>query len=223
MSGTESHVGLARRSLLARLGAGVAAFAAGASTTKAQSTASPWQPARHAQDDWLDEIAGGHRFVLDTTTAAGFRGAMQYANNYFMANESAYGLKDSDLAVVIMARHFSTVFGYTDAVWAKYGTELSQLIDFTDRETGQPPSVNVYASGGSVSLDGLAERGVHFAVCQMATRVFAGGITRRTGGDADAIYSELASNLIPNSHLVSAGIVTIARAQERGYAFSYTG
>ena len=148
---------------------------------------------------------------------------MQYAHNYFIANESAYDLKDSDLAVVLMARHSSTPLAYNDAMWAKYGTELSQIINFTDRETGEPPTKNVYLSGGSISLDRLSKRGVHFAVCQMATRVFAGGIARRTSGDADIIYTELASNLIESSHLVSAGIVTVNRAQERGYAFAYTG
>ena len=39
-----------------------------------------------------------------------------------------------------------------------------------------------------------------------------------TGGDADTIYNELAANLIPNSHLVPAGIVAVNRAQERGYS-----
>ena len=224
MSDMNSKRRLARRSLLTRLGAGGAAFAAAVSVPRAQSAGGQsWQPARHAQDDWLDEVAGQHRFVLDTTTPDGFRGAMQYAHNYFIANESAYGLKDSDLAVVLMARHSSTPFAYNDAMWAKYGAALSELIKFTDRETGQPPTVNVYASRGAISLDSLSKRGVHFAVCQMATRVFAGGIARRTGGDANTIYTDLASNLIENSNLVSAGIVTVNRAQERGYAFAYTG
>ena len=26
-----------------------------------------WQPERHTQDDWLDQIPGKHRLVFDTT------------------------------------------------------------------------------------------------------------------------------------------------------------
>ena len=36
--------------------------------------------------------------------------ALQFASNYFTANQDAYGLKESDLAVVIVARHKATVF-----------------------------------------------------------------------------------------------------------------
>jgi hypothetical protein len=45
----------------------------------------------------------------------------------------------------------------------------------------------------------------------------------RTKGNTDAIYSELATNLIPNSHLAAAGVVAVNRAQEYGYSFMYAG
>ena len=61
---------------------------------------------------------------------------------------------------------------------------------------------------------------MHFAVCQMATRRFAGVIANANKLDVEAVYTELASNLVKNSHLVPAGIVAINRAQERGYAFA---
>jgi hypothetical protein len=57
----------------------------------------------------------------------------------------------------------------------------------------------------------------------MATRVFAEGLARRVSGDADAIHKELMANLIGNSHPVSAGIVTVNRAQERGYTLANGG
>jgi intracellular sulfur oxidation DsrE/DsrF family protein len=71
-----------------------------------------------------------------------------------------------------------------------------------------------------VTIDALVARGVHFAVCEMATRRFANAIATATKGDADAIFEELSSNLIRNAHLVTAGIVAVNRAQERGYAFA---
>ena len=223
---------VARRSFLARLGAGMtmagATLAAGVSPVQAQSSGSGrWQPARHAQDDWMDQIAGKHRFVFDTTSAAGFGAALLYANNFFVANESGYGLKDPDAAVIIIARHFSTPFAYNDAIWAKYGATLAQAISFDDPKTKQRPTVNVYNAAGydglasmGTTVDTLIKRGVQFGVCQMATRFFAGNLARANGGNADAVYAEVVANLIGNSRLVPAGIVAVNRAQERGYSLA---
>ena len=114
--------GLARRLFLARLGASagmVSATIAASPAAMAQVVAdAPWRPTRHAQDDWLDKIPGQHRFVFDSTSTDGMASALRFANNYYIVNSDAYGLKDSDLAVLIVARHKSTPFGYNDAMWA---------------------------------------------------------------------------------------------------------
>jgi intracellular sulfur oxidation DsrE/DsrF family protein len=234
--GNSSRSPVARRSFLSRIGAGMTMFGAtlvaGESTTAAQSAASSgWQPGRHAQDDWLDQVPGRHRFVFDTTSPAGFGASLLYTNNFFLANQTGYGLGNGDVAVVIVARHNSTPFAYTDAIWAKYSASLARGAGFDDPKTKQQPVINVYnAAGygallpsGGTTLDSLVKRGVHFAVCQMATRRFAGIIAEATGGTTDAVYNELVANLIPNSHMVPAGIVAVNRAQERGYAFAHGG
>jgi intracellular sulfur oxidation DsrE/DsrF family protein len=219
---------MARRSFLSRLGIGAGILGAGAvSSTAVMAEASAdasWRPARHDQDDWLDKIPGQHRYVFDTTTADGMGLALRFAWNYFTANQTGYGLKDSDLAVVLVLRHKATSFGYKDAIWAKYGKPLSEQAEFVDPKTKQPPTVNVYAVESDVgeqsrSLGDLIKKGVHFGVCQMATRNISGRIARATGGDADAIFKELAANLVDNARLVPAGIVAVNRAQERGYSF----
>jgi len=220
---------MARRSFMVRLGAGAGILGATAiSTPLAASPAAsdaPWHPARHAQDDWYDQIPGQHRIVFDTTTPDGMALALRFANNYFGANQSAYGLKDSDLAVVIVTRHRSTSFGYTDAMWAKYGKQLSEQAEFTDPKTKEAPKINVYAgppdgSDQSGVMDALIKKGVQFAVCQMASRAIAGRIAKATGSDTDTIFKEIGANLIPNSHFVPAGIIAVNRAQERGYSFA---
>lgn len=229
MSGNWLQSLMARRSFLARLGAAAGVLGAtGISSPLAAAQAAsdaPWRPARHTQDDWYDKIPGQHRFVFDTTTPDGMALALRFANNYFTANQSAYGLKDSDLAVVIVARHRSTSFGYTDAIWAKYGKQLSEQAEFTDPKTKEPPKINVYAgpadgSDQSGTMDALIKKGVQFAVCQMASRAIAGRIAKSAGGDADAIFKEIGANLIPNAHFVAAGIVAVNRAQEKGYSFA---
>jgi intracellular sulfur oxidation DsrE/DsrF family protein len=227
----ESNSRLVRRSFLSVLG--LTAAAAGTVGTilpaGAQSSNRRFEPSRHAKDDWLDQVPGQHRFVFDTTTPQAAGGALLYANNFFTANKSGYNLDPVDLAVVIVMRHFSTPFAYNDAMWAKYGAHFSELVEFTDPKTKQAPATNLYNAAGygfslpnfGTTLDSLVQRRVQFAVCDMATHFFAGALADKTKTVADNVYDELAANLIPNSHLVPAGIVAVNRAQERGYAFSY--
>jgi intracellular sulfur oxidation DsrE/DsrF family protein len=225
-----------RRSFLSRLAAGAAVVGgtvfrsepAAAQSSSAASGASAWRPARHAQDDWLDQIPGSHRFIIDTTSPSALGSALLYANNFFVANQSGYGLGNADAAVVIVMRHNSTPFGYNEAIWAKYGGPIGDASSFDDPKTKARPSTNVYNASGygtslpnfGITLEALIGRGVHFAVCQMATRRIAGVIATARGSSADDIYTELVSNLIRNSHMVPAGIVSVSRAQERGYTLA---
>jgi intracellular sulfur oxidation DsrE/DsrF family protein len=126
-------------------------------------------------------------------------------------------------------RHFSTPFAYNDMIWAKYGAGFSEALHFADPKTKQAPTANLYNSAAygltlpnfGTTLDSLIQKGVNFAVCDMATHFFAGTIAEKTKGNADAVYRELVANVIPNSHMVPAGIVAVNRAQERGYTFAY--
>lgn len=220
---------MARRMFLARLsvGAGViGASVVSSPTTGAQTAAgAPWRPARHTQDDWYDKIPGVHRYLFDSSSAEGMGWALQFASNYFTANQEVYGLKDSDLAVVIVARHKSTSFAYNDAIWAKYGKQISEQAEFMDPKTKEPPKINVYGPAGETpqagKMDALIKKGVQFAVCQMSTRGIAGRIARANGVDTDSVVKEITSNLIGNAHMVPAGILAVNRAQERGYSFVY--
>jgi intracellular sulfur oxidation DsrE/DsrF family protein len=209
----------ARRAFLSGVGAGAVAAVTtvGANAQQQPAKAGSWQPARHTQDDWMDQLAGVHRFVIDTTTPAGFDSALLYAGNYYNANHSGYALEDSDLAVILVARHDSTPFAYNDTVWAQYGPSFVRRSGFVDVNTKQPPVVNIYRS----SLQALLQRGVHLAVCQMATKFLASTIARASGANADTVYAELTANLMSNAHMVPAGIVALNRAQERGYAFAH--
>lgn len=211
-----------RRSFLTRFGAAAAAISLGASHANAQTPSAAdgrWQPARDAKDDWFDQLPGKHRLFFDTLTAQGLSEAQAFANNYFAGSKSGYGLEASDLAVVICLRHRATPFAFSDALWAKYGAALGDSLKFTDPKTNEAPIVNVYQS----SLDALVKRGVHFAVCDMASHRFAGVIARKVDGNADAIYKEMTGNVVGNAHFAAAGIIAVNRAQERGYSIAYAG
>lgn len=227
---------LARRSFVSRVGAGLAAFtgafATPASVASAQpASATPWQPARHAQDDWFDTLPGQHRVFFDATSPTGAGEAITFANNFLVASRQGYGLAESENAVVIGLRHWATVFAFSDAIWAKYGAHIAERIHFTDPKTQAAPTINVYQAAGygmqlpnrGTTLSDMLRRGAHFAICDMGTNAFAGLIAAKVNGTTKDIYDELRANAIGNAHFVAAGIVAVNRAQERGYAISHIG
>ena len=99
---------LARRSFFSKFGFGLlggAAAGAAAAPLQAQSAeGSRFDAMRHAQDDWLD-LPGKHRYIFDAPNPDGFAIAIQFTTTYYNINVNDYGLKDSDIAVVLVARH----------------------------------------------------------------------------------------------------------------------
>ena len=187
-----------RRSFLTRFGVVAAAFGLGnTNALAAQDTAARWQPAREATDDWFDQVPGKHRIFFDVLTVQGTSDALGFTGNYFDASESGYGLDSTDVAVVICLRHMSTPLAFGDVFWTKYGAVLGEAIKLNDPKTGQPSIVNTHRA----ALDALVKRGVHFAVCDMASHRFAGMVARRTDGNAEAVYKEMTASVIGNSRM----------------------
>src|SRR3954471_5278935 len=198
----------ARRSFLARfsgIAAGLGIAAVDARAQDAQpGTASPqarWQPARDAKDDWFDQIPGKHRLLFDTLTDAGLHEARGFANNYFDASKSGYGLEQTDLAVVVCLRHFATPFAFTDVFWAKYGPIVAESLKLADPTLTTNPH--------KTPLEALGKRGVHYAVCDMASHRYAGLIARKADTDAETVYKDMAAHLVGNAHFVAAGIIAV--------------
>ncbi len=208
-----------RRALVTGMGA-AAAMAWSGSPASAQA-GTPFQPSRHEKDLWMDRVPGKHRMILDVTTAGGVGEAIGYAGNLFTGNNLGYGLEDGDLSMIVCLRHYATLFAFTDPVWAKLGKQMATMIKYESR-TGEPPAANPHNTAPRPSLDALAKRGVQFIVCDMATNRFARGLAG-SGGDAAAVYKEMAANMIANSRLVPAGVVGVTRAQEFGYSLLFVG
>jgi intracellular sulfur oxidation DsrE/DsrF family protein len=211
--------GKGRRQLVAGLGAAATAVAMGA-RSGAQAP-KPFEPARHAQDDWMDKLPGTHRVILDVTTPPAMPDAIRFAGNLFTGHQTGYDVAEKDLAIIIVLRHSATAHGYTDAIWSKYGKSMG---GGSDDPAAPPPTANPYDSGERMQLSGLAKRGVHFIICGSASL----GLARRiagASGNADATIKEMTANLIPNSHIVVgvAGVVPLAHAQERGYSYLFVG
>jgi len=224
---------------MARLGAGLAAFSgalavpsnASAQNTDGRRAGEAWQPARHPQDDWLEQIPGKHRFFFDATTPAGTGDALSFTSNFLYASAFGYQLAEEENAVVICLRHWATPFAFSDAIWAKYGGVLSEQTKFLDPKTSAAPIVNVFLTKGygfllnnrENTFTDAVRRRMHFAVCDMATRRYAGLIAAKLALKTDDVYGELQGSAHANSHFVAAGIVAVNRAQERGYAIQYLG
>jgi len=210
-----------RRSLLT--GAAAAAAVSLTSTRAAAQAPGPrFQPARHSQDEWLDTVPGKHRTFIDCASVGAAGAGMLYANNLYVANAKGYQLKEADVAVVVCLRHFATIFAFNDAIWAKYGQALSEAVTFVDPKTKQAPTKNLLDDAGYSQLpvstiSAVVKRGTQFAVCDMATNMLAGLVATSTKGVQEAIYQEFVRNLIPNSHLMAAGVVAVNRAQEYSY------
>ncbi|HEY7286735.1 MAG TPA: hypothetical protein VH497_14910 [Vicinamibacterales bacterium] len=210
-----------RRSFLSRVG-GAAAFmntAPAQSPSETRQARSSFEPARHAQDDWFDELPGKHRIIFDTFMSDMFGEAVGFVGNYVNVNKTAYELTDKDMAVVLTVRHQTAPFGFNDAMWAKYGKQFSDRMKFVDPKTKEAPSVNVYAA----QLDRLSKSGVHLAICRLTTRAYTQIIATAFNTKADDVFNELAANTVAPGHFVPAGIVAVSRAQERGYTLASIG
>lgn len=222
-----------RRWLLGSLGAvaaGAAVVSASSNAAQSSTPAAGFMPARHALDSWMGEMPGAHRAFLDSSTTNGGITALNYAHNILLVHVDDYGGNESDYALVVCYRHQSTPLGFNDAMWAKYSAAFSAFMGLTDSKTGQAFMVNPLdipgrsdlASRGH-TLSEMAGRGARYAVCNRATHSVSGFLARSTGGNADAIYEELAANLIEHARMVPAGVMAATRAQEYGYSFLYAG
>lgn len=205
-----------RRAIVTGLGAIAAAGALRARTAEAQGASSEsFAPTLHSQDEWMSAMKGQHRIVLDVTSPTGVPDAIRFAGNLLTGHKNGWGVEESDVAVLVCFRHGATPFGYTDAIWSKYGKTI-------DPKAAPPPAVNPYNSGEQTQLAALAKRGVQFMVCGTASRGLAGRIAG-SGGDVEAVLKEMGANLIPSARIVPAGVVAVVHAQERRFALIAVG
>ena len=159
--------------------------------------------------------------MVDTVTAAGVEDAIRFTNNLFNGNKNGYGVDEADMAIVVCLRHRATPLAYVDALWSQYGRILDRRDESGDTTT-PVPTTNRYNTGERAQLSELARRGTQFMVCGTASRAIAQRIAG-ANGNVDAVFKELQAHLIPNGHIVAAGVVGVTHAQERGYTYLYVG
>lgn len=184
-------------------------------------------PPRHPQDAWMDTLGTGHRLVLDATSPAGAIAAVMYGWNFLRTSSGPYGLTDKDHGLMLVLRHDAMVMALPQALWAKYpkiapAPFLNELSDAQSKESVLRPGATE-KTPDAFQLDGLAARGVHFAICQTALDRNAGIVAREAKVDVKTVIAEFTAALPANSHVMPSGITAVQRAQEYGYSHAHTG
>lgn len=219
-----------RRSFLARLAAGAAAFSAipaiAAASCAPEATPPQAAPTGDELDTWLSTMKGTYKVIYDGAQPGGGPDGIIFARNFYKFSQEKLGTKDADMSVIVSFRHFATPYGFTDAMWAKY-PQFAALLKVTDPATKKPAARNVpfhddVEGQPGANLPALAARGAQFTICGAATE-FISKVLAGATGDAKAIETELAANLIPNARMVPAGVVILQRAQKAGFAYTFAG
>jgi intracellular sulfur oxidation DsrE/DsrF family protein len=205
-----------RRSFLTRLAAASTAFA-GALAIPRAADAQPSPPQTHPADAWLDELKGQHKNIYDCLSIENGPTGWSFARNFLTANTGPiYQLTDADLNVIVCVRHFASVYGFNDAMWAKYKLGESQKVS----DGGVPAVKNPQTN----TANALAKRGVIVAICGLATGRIARAVAADAGMTAADVEADLRANLVtPTARVVAAGVVVTNRAQEKGFAYTYVG
>ena len=220
-----------RRSFLARMAAGAAAFGAVPVLAAAASCAPAAAPTvagppPDEMDMWFSDMKGAYKIIYDCTNPGGGPDGILFARNFLTLSQEKLATKDADMSVVVSFRHFATPYGFNDAMWAKY-PPFADLLKVQDPATKKPAARNIplhdeVQGFSGATLPALAARGVHFTVCGAATTFMAGMLAGKTG-DAKAIEAELFANLVPGARVVPAGVVALQRAQKAGFGYTFAG
>ena len=205
-----------RRTFLGRLaavGTAIAGVVALPSSAHAARSRAPTHPA----DAWLDEFNGQHKNIYDCTSVENGPMGWGFARNFLAANTGPiYQLKDADVNAIVCVRHTSSVYGFNDAMWAKYKLGESQKV----MDAGVPAQRNPQVK----MANDLAARGVVVAVCGLSTARIARTVATEAGLNAADVEADLRANLVtPTARVVAAGVIVTNRAQEKGFTYTYVG
>jgi hypothetical protein len=116
-----------RRAIIVGLGTVAAAGALGGRSAQAQESSDSFTPLMHQQDAWMSALRGKHRIVMDVTAPDGLPDAIRFTGNLLAGHKSWWGVEEADVAIIVCLRHGATPFGYTDAIWSKYGKTIDAI------------------------------------------------------------------------------------------------
>jgi hypothetical protein len=175
-------------------------------------------------DNWLKGIKGTHRQLFDSPAPAGGIQLVHILNYYETLNK-AYGVKDAQINAVGTFYGTTTFYGLNDAMWAKY--RIGEFLETNDPSTGKPAVANPWRANPVVigltlpqaSIESLQKRGATFILCNNALTIFSGVLAKARGLDADSVYNDLASNILPGVNLIPGMVVAIEQAHTANMSY----
>lgn len=215
---------VARRGFLFRLSQATAALTAlvanPARLAGATEPVALWGTADH--DAWIARLKGDHKVVIHVHQH--FMTALVDARTMLTNARESYSVPESQFSLAV-ATHGPAIQGlFRDDLWEKRA--LGAYYKVNDPKTAAPATRNIYLTPQDgeppdAAVSELMKRGVTFVVCNVALKNLAKRLSA-SGGNADAIYEELAAGLVPGAFLVPDVFVSMQRAQKRGVAYIFT-
>jgi len=166
-------------------------------------------------DAWMKSMKGKHKQIFHAVRAE--IQPMLMARNFLDSYEESYGVKPGHVNVAIGFHAGALSFGLNDAMWDKYA--LGKASEVTDPVTKAPATRNVFATGSELGIDALQKRGVVFLMCNTSLRLRTKAMATSLNVPYDTLYSELSAARLAGVILVPSLVVTLNRAQERGFTY----
>ncbi|HEY0527928.1 MAG TPA: twin-arginine translocation signal domain-containing protein [Gemmatimonadaceae bacterium] len=222
-----------RRDFLGTIAAGAVALGL-TGTLPRKLAASPLAAADTAPSDkWLSALTGKHRQLFDMPNHENGMGLL-HVRNYLNTMRDTYHVTHPDVTAVVTLYGMSTLMGFNDAMWKKYGVATPlKVMDGSKNAATSNVFNSAPAGSASLSLTGaplaipadasisaLQQRGAVFIMCNNAfnlwMQLLGGGGTK----SAD-MGKEFLDNMLPGVHLVPAMVVAINQAQMHGCTYMY--
>jgi hypothetical protein len=223
-----------RREFLGRLAAGAVAIGLTGSIPRSLTAEEAPRADIVPSDKWLRSVTGKHRQFFDMPNHENGMGLL-HVRNYLNTMRDTYHVKHPDVTAVVGLYGMSTMLGFNDAMWQKYG--VANPIKVMDGSKA-PATTNVFyrapagaenlfVSGAPIaipadsSISALQDRGAVFILCNNAFNVWMGLLG---GGDAvkvAALRKEFEPNMLPGVFLVPAMVVAVNQAQTHGCTYMY--
>jgi hypothetical protein len=222
-----------RREFLGQVATGAVALGLSGALSKAfagtPATASDVQPS----DKWLSSVTGKHKQFFDMPNHQNGMGLI-HVRNYLNTLRDTYKVSHPDATAVVSLYGMSTLMGFNDAMWKKYG--LGTVLKANDA-SGSPATSNVFYSAPAgaasmnlsgapiplptdVSISALQQRGAVFIMCNNAFNLW---MMMLSGGQDKMapIRKEFEDNMLPGIFLVPAMVVAVNQAQMHGCTYMY--
>jgi intracellular sulfur oxidation DsrE/DsrF family protein len=124
----------------------------------------------------------------------------------------------------VILRHAALPLAISDPVWAKYN--LGEMFEIKDGD--KPATRNPYATITGLPIAGLGivellKSGVLVGACDVALTIYSSGAAKKMGLDPAVVKKEWIAGLLPGVQVVPSGVLGVARSQELGCAYCFSG